>query len=388
MKIKILAFFALTVIIMFANGCGEKMPLPSVQPDPESFGANDTSYIHLDPDWTMSNVGYQAQSMMSPTDITIGEDEYIFVADSANNRVLVLLKSGVVATRQNLNEIEPIAGPTGLDIDRKLNLLMVNGSDTVYVWHQYLNNVGYESVRFNGSMEWQDNVSLRDSILGVHPFYVDSLGNSQFHDIAFGPEEENIVYITDKGNNRIIEINIVESGSVKLNNGQVIPLFKGGYQKDIARYGSGAGTVDNPRGITSDDAGNVYFTQLGGNFLVQKLEKQGNQFIPAFVLYEDPIMDLGRFKGPWDIAIGKENAIFVLDTGDSSRVSKFHNQGAMAGSKADLGLKGLSKARFERATGIAVSRDEIVYLADTRNHRIVRYRYTVSEEDIPDDRQR
>lgn len=365
------------------------MPLPSVQNSPDEFGANDTSYIHLNPDWYAETIGYVPGQSMLPVDIAIGEDDYIFIADNANNRVIAVTKSGQVATHQDLNTIELSKSPVGIDIDTKLNLLVVDGTNTVYVWNQYINNIGIESLLTRGetdtSIIYLDDPALLDSVLRVNPFYVDEDGNSSFQGVAFGPSADNTVFLTDKGNNRIVELKIYLSGAVLLKNGYFHPLFSGMYERDVATYGSGAGTVDNPRGITTDDAGNIYFTQLGGNFFVQKLKKQGDQYISAFTLYEDPIMDLNRFAGPCDIAIGEDDAIFVIDTADSGKVHKFYNKGSRAGIDANLGRKGLSVARFDQPLGIAISEGEIVYVINTGRNRIERYQYSVSDSDLPPD---
>jgi hypothetical protein len=122
---------------------------------------------------------------------------------------------------------------------------------------------------------------------------------------------------------------------------------------------------------------------LGGNFFVQKLKKQGSGYIPGYILYEHPIMDLGRFAGPLDISLGNDDDIFVIDTADSGRVSKFYNKGTNAGFDANLGRSGLVNARFEMGHGIAFSDDLIVYVADADNNRIERYKYSVSETDLP-----
>jgi hypothetical protein len=325
---------------------------------------------------------------MTPVDIAIGEDNYIFIADRENNRILTVTQSGQLVTHQNLDQIEPVESPLGIDINSKLNLLIVNGTNKVYVWNQYINNFGVESVATDttesGELDFSTDVSLIDSIMGIHPFYTDEDESASFQGIAWGPSDDNTVFITDKANNRILKLNVFFSGVVDLhNNPYYHPIFSGIYSENIAEFGSGAGTVDNPRGITCDDDGSVYFTQLGGNFFVQKLKKQGNSFIPAYTLYEDPIMDLNRFLGPLNLALGANDAIFVVDAADSGRVSKFFNRGSKAGRLADLGKKGLVEARFNNPMGIAVSYDEVVYIANTDNHCIERFQFSISDDDLP-----
>ncbi len=395
------------------------MPLPSVRTSIESFGANDTSYIHLTPDWDASTIGYNALNPMTPTDIAIGDDDYIFVADSANGQILTLYKSGILASHQGLNTIEPVPGPIGIDINAKLNLLIVNGTNIIYCWDQYLNNIGasyflrgtsvdsnlifsndYNKIDsliknivdslINGKnpqadLVFSNDVAFFDSTSNIHQYYVDDNVGSSFQGISFGPPADNTVFVTDKGNNRIVKLKLLFSGLVILNNGYPNLTFRAVYDTAIATYGTGAGTVDNPRGIITDDVGNVYFTQLGSNFLVQKLEKQGDQYVSSYTGYEDPIMDLNRFITPYDIALGESDAIFVIDTGDSGRVSKFYNAGDQAGKIANIGRKGLVEARFKRPRGIAISSEEIVYIANTGENRIERFKYTKSDDDIPDD---
>jgi hypothetical protein len=381
-------FFGIYSVLLFLliAGCGEKMPLPSVLNSPESFGANDTSYIHLDPDWTASSMGYFAENPMKPVDIAIGDDGYIFIADENNNRVITVSQSGDLATYQGLNRISPVENPIGIDINSKLNLLIVNGTNTIYVWNQFINNSGILAVAFdtteNGDLNFTSNRSVLDSVLGIVPFYIDEDKNSSFQDVAFGPVGDNTVFVTDKTNNRILKLDLVIRGVVDIGR-HYFPLFNGLFVENIAEFGSGAGTVDNPRSITCDDNGNIYFTQLGGNFLVQKLKQVGNIYRAAFTLYEDPIMDLNRFLGPQDLALGQEDAIFVIDAADDGKVSKFHNKGTQAGKLANLGKNGLVDARFLNPLGIAVSDDEVVYITNTDNHSIERYQHSVSDDDIP-----
>jgi sugar lactone lactonase YvrE len=384
LKIRICFFLCLTLVIGF--GCGKKMPLPTVESSPESFGANDTSYTHLNLTWDAQTIGYDSPNPMTPVDIAIGEDGYLFVADSANNRVITVSASGNIVTNHNLDSIEPVETPLGIDIDSKLNLLIVNGTNTVYVWNQYLNNIGVDSVLTGisdgNNLIFSADAAKIDSILGIHPFYIDENETSKFQGIAFGPSADSSIFVTDKENNRIIELKIKYSGVVKLKNGWMQPTFWGVYEKDIATYGSGAGTVDNPRGITVDENGNIYFTQLGGNFLIQKLTKQGMNYISQFTLYEHPIMDLNRFKGPFDISLDKNENIFVLDT-ESGKAFKFFNKGDKAGQMTNLGRKGLSEATFNFPYSIVISNNDVVYIADTGNHSIERFQFSVSEDDLP-----
>ncbi|MBD3289203.1 hypothetical protein GF337_10395, partial [candidate division KSB1 bacterium] len=288
---------SLFLIVIILGNCGDKMPLPSVTANPESFGANDTLYNKI-ATWNSAELGYLPTQPFTPVDIAIGEDGFIFVADSANNRILTLSESGMIVERENLNTIYPVEHPVGVAIDEKLNLLIVNGTNKIYVWNQYLNNRGVDSIVVDIVADTQfvfsADASKIDSIMGIHLLYTDPDPMSSFQGIAFGPADENTVFVTDKGKNRILMLRMEYSGGVLLSDQTIFPTFSGSYEKDIATFGSGAGTVDDPRGITVDDNGNIYFAQLGGNFFVQKLEPRSTGYASVYTLYEDPIMDLNR----------------------------------------------------------------------------------------------
>jgi hypothetical protein len=380
---------SLILLALLFSACGEKMILPTVVSSPDSFGANDTSYIHLYPDWTASSMGYFPANPMKPVDIALGDDGFIFVADQNNDRVIALSKSGEMLTLQGLDNIKSVNNPVGIDIDSKLNLLIVNGTNKIYAWNQFINISGVKAIAIDttesGRLDFKVDPILIDSVMRIHPIYIDEDENSSFQGVTFGVTEENTVFVTDNrtNSNRILKLNLVISAAVDIGN-RPFPLFKAEFDENIAEGGSGAGTVDDPRSITCDNFGNIYFTQFGGNFLVQKLKLLSNgSFSAAYTLYEDPIMDLNRFISPRDLALGQDDAIFVLDTGDDGKVSKFVNKGTNAGQQANLGKRGLSEARFLNPMGISISDEEIVYITNTDNGTIERYQHSISDDDIP-----
>ncbi len=362
------------------------MPLPVVEQHAEAFGANDTTYTEITPAWDATVLGYQATAPFAPVDIAVGEDGYLFVADSANDRVLVLTQAGTIIRNGGMNRIAPISHPKGLDIDSKLNLLIVNGTNVVYCWNQYINLVGVTEIVTgfgpDSSFVFSADESMIDSVMGIYPVYIDPDPSARFQGIAFGPANKNTVFVTDNGIQRIVQLKLFFGGAVKLANGYLHPLFRCEKSMNVASYGSGAGTVDMPRGITCDHRANIYFTQLSGNFLVQKLAPKGEGYVSAFTLYEDPIMDLNRFQRPFDVALGQNDAIFILDN-EAGTVQKFFNKGSKAGQLVSLGKTGLAIAKFIDAYSVAVDADEIVYIAETGKSRIRRFQYSVSESDLP-----
>ena len=391
---------------LFLLNCEQdKIPLPVSNTDPVAFGANDTNYVELQPIW--DHAGFS-----NPQDIVMGPDGMIFVADEGNDRIVALSKSGEIQTQNGLNAIESIAHPRGVSIDSRLNLLIVNGSNSVYCWNQYLNMKSIDSVAtevlcydaqkkdtvvctfdelieayLNGgyvptqlSLVFEKGTSASDSVKSVYPIYTSKYNDAQFNGVAAAPYGVSYFYVTESTNDNIELLVIYPNLAVKTLSGEVVYYFKAAYAANIASYGSGAGTVDNPQSIVTDDQGNVYFTQFGGNFLVQKLELP--YYTSQYVLYQHQIMDLKRFIAPYDIALDDDNNIFVLDTGEK-KVFKFGNSGAKAGQLLDLGKKGLALTEFDDARGLMVE-NNVVYVVESGMNRIRRFQYSISDSDIPD----
>jgi tripartite motif-containing protein 71 len=73
-----------------------------------------------------------------------------------------------------------------------------------------------------------------------------------------------------------------------------------------------------------------------------------------------------NFLQPTDVAVGKNNLIYVMD-GVNSRVKVFNEKGVF---KFSFGRKGKQKGNFNDPVGITTDSDGRVYVADTRNRRI------------------
>ncbi|MBN1541520.1 hypothetical protein JW992_05200 [candidate division KSB1 bacterium] len=401
-------------VLWLVVGCSqEKYPLPSPQNASTSFGANDTSYIELFPMWDSAQLGVQLEY---PVDIVSGPDGLIFVADEGNDRIVVLTKAGQVQSEGKFARLARVARPRALAIDSKLNLMIANGSDTLYCWNQYLNTVDIDSVAESAvfidtesgnpvTLTWAEliqrlaageefpplvrynfekNDALVEQARQPYPLYVDARRDASFNGVAAGSYGSEQLYISDGNLDRIISLIIVPQRLFRTRQGSIVMHYRALYTGDIATFGTGAGTVDDPRAMTADQRDNIYFTQLSGNFLVQKL--RAPQFEPQYILYQHDIMDLERFVRPFDLALDDANDIFVMDTG-AGQVFKFHNSGSQAGQVSSLGDRGLSTARFEDARGIMVS-GQVVYVVESGKNRIRRFQYSVSEDDLPDDQKK
>jgi len=113
----------------------------------------------------------------------------------------------------------------------------------------------------------------------------------------------------------------------------------------------------DPNGVAVDRAGNIYVAEIGSKNHVRKLGPDG-----TFIAKWAP--DL---YGPRKIAIGPDDAIYVVDSG-RNRMVKFSPDGQVL---ASWGSEGTGDGQFRGVSSVAVdSVNNRVYVADAMNSRI------------------
>jgi len=267
-------------------GCIEKMTLPTSINTNTQFAAGDTTYLLVNPVWD------ETYGFAAPIEISIALDGHIFVADSAASRIFVLDQSGNVLSGygdlNNLNIVDDTAiSPIDVDVDKKMNVYFIDGSDRIYRWSHYWNNVGIESfaaaavfsyiatgdtIRLGYrnpqwfeilnhpewtmiSVEWSNEQTVIDSILLPHVFFEGSWVRNTFADLYYESENnsfsgiaatldsDNYIYAQDHHHNRIIKIILERSQYIKLSNGELVWTHSGTFGQTVIAEGTGAGTV-------------------------------------------------------------------------------------------------------------------------------------------------
>ncbi len=138
--------------------------------------------------------------------------------------------------------------------------------------------------------------------------------------------------------------------------------------------GTGDGQFVSPHGIALAPDGSIYVAD-GDNHRIQKFDQQGN-FVLAFGTpsgADNPQPPMGSFNEPWGIAVGSDGSIYVTDTWNH-RIQKFKPDGTFLqawGTLADTGGKASgAEGNFYGPRGIAIDREGHVLVADTGNKRI------------------
>ncbi|MFQ5751033.1 MAG: NHL repeat-containing protein [bacterium] len=348
---KIILVLSVLLLSLF-SGCGNKIELPT-PPDVRST----TIEQFLPFAWGADALQID---LNAPEDIFTGLDRLLYVADTGNDRVIMLDKAGRV---QGISKA--IAHPMAIGQDSQLNLLIVNGSNFVF----RIDLVDHNHLIAEASIDTVAAAVSSSSFTGV---------------TAFGAT--GVFYVTDINKNRILKFDETD---------QTL--------KPVIFPGTGVGTSNAPTGITSFliPTGNLtsilneqgfIFTQVGEVFKLQWLS--GGNVLPSFspiISPSDNVDFFNHFKEdsrdgiidfmPEDVAVDNSQRIYVIDSKADS-VFVFNRNGEFLKDRNEISIlsfggTGSGEKQFRNPKGIAyldVDDDQVLYVADTGNNRIVRFK--------------
>ena len=423
--------------MIFLMSCLDRFVIPSdiETGGTDQIGAGDTTFLQVNPLWD-NDFGLE-----QPEEISISQDGRIFIADKGNNSILVFDQNGSNPegfeklknlSDRNGNEISPV----DVDIDKKMNVFFIDGSQRIFLWNQFWSEVGINKVSASAmfthtqtgadttaiagtdiwisllndsdwvifEIEWATDQALIDSLMQPHLFYdgKDEMNvyldtyyqsdESQFTGLTAPADDENMVFVTDNYggvNNqyRIVQVDFKHSLILELESGDLVWAYKGQFGGTIKGFGTGAGTVNQPLSIDVDYQGNLYYTQVGNYFPVHmiypNLSGDFAVYTSGFQPEADEIMNSSLFLNALDIALDENKNIYVVDNLNSD-VTVFNSQGDYF-NKAGYGPDSL-KIMLEPCA-VAVDKRGVLYVCDRGNSSIYRYQLSNSlDEDIkPED---
>jgi DNA-binding beta-propeller fold protein YncE len=343
------------LFILGISACTEKFDISEVNSsnNGEIGNIGDTLYIQQSPNWTGFN---------NPQDMIIGNDLFIYVADTDNDRIVMLDIAGQVLGDK------PVKKPIALAQNYKLELLVVADFDTV------INN---QDLTF--SALYKINLVETGHILSNAKLVRLLPQNPKIDPFAFNRTDrfytgvcvfyDNSIYVSRKGpsnsnpvdrDNTIIKLKFTENESM------IVSKIPG-----LEPEGTGILSANKISSLTSFNrkSTDIILTLIGNNsFKVQWLEFVSNQDFEGYLsklgAFSCDLMSVNKFGQPEDVALDEANNIYVADS-EKDSVYKFNIFGDE--------MESFGGAEIMSSPHAVAHHDRTLYVLDTDNNRILRF---------------
>ncbi|MGB1251069.1 MAG: flippase activity-associated protein Agl23 [Candidatus Promineifilaceae bacterium] len=280
---------------------------------------------------TFGESGSAEGQLLNPRNVAVADDGRVYVADTGNHRIQVFNTDGSAAFTIGEFGSEPgqINEPWGLTTDA--NFLYV--ADT---W-----NGRIQKFTLDG-----------DFVMTFGRFEIPaegSLGELQF----YGPRSIDVhdgqLYIMDTGNHRV----------------QIVDT-EGNYISQVGSKGFTLGQFSEPVGLAIDDKGFIYVAEAW-NRRIQQLNEQ----LVGFFEWEVDAWEGNSLDNKPYIALDESNGRVYVTDPEGHQVLIFNTIGEYLGR---FGRFGTDSQSFNLPTGIAVDNDGNVYVVDSANNRVEKFR--------------
>jgi hypothetical protein len=332
MKI-MLSFITVLAILFAALSCSDKASQPGDLPVPGSI-VPDSTYVMVTPAWTEAD----GIPFNRPSDVKIGYDRYIYIADRDNDRVVKLSLAGEFV------ESYAVRYPTQVAQDRALDLLAISDSSVIL----------RRSYREGGDFE---EVFVAPNV--YMPYPIEKEVPAAMYGIAASPFPDKTYLISHWHENSIFRFDSADQ-------------FKG----TQIPPGAGLGKASQPVCVNTFDFSGTYvicYTSGNNYYSAQVVNAQsGDPIIPD----SDSADIYGTtMTGHKDITMDRLGNVFVcFRNKENSEVWKFSRYGVL---QLKFGQDGGPGDRLSGPSGIDVYQN-YVYVADTDNNRIVRFEISTS----------
>ncbi|WP_338552082.1 S-layer homology domain-containing protein [Paenibacillus sp. KS-LC4] len=286
-----------------------------------------------------------------PRGVAVDLGGNVYVADSRNNRIQKLDFSTV-----STGEWKLIGGTLGSGVGQFKNLsdVTLDTSGNIYVADTGNQRIQKLDVSTNSWSEWKKGGGGSGSELGEfkNPYGV-------------AVDESGEVYVADSENHRIQKLD-----------GSAGNWSNWGYVGAVA--GDSLGEFANVTGVATDDEGNLYAADYN-NHRIQKLDILKGEWEEVG---NGEGSGLGEFYEPHGLTVDAYGDIYIADLGND-RIQKLDiTNGAWSEWSKSGGGAGSSLGEFSSPTDVAIDRNNTLYVADFGNHRIQKWVYTIPSAPI------
>ncbi len=340
------------LFLVLVYACTDKFNISEVKiGEPKQNNIGDTLYIQQNPVWEGFN---------QPKDLLIGREPFIYVADTENNRIVMMDIAGRILG------FKEIRRPTVLAQDYQLNLIvcgeLVDPNNTVF---SAVFKIHMVDAHHNIALAKVDTLLPKTSFDYLKPLRkytgICVFSDNSFYVSRTGPNNNNLI---DPDNSVLYFKKKVKSDGTKIDTliGRV-PLLE--------PLGTGLLSANNISSLTSfkNTSRDVIITLTGNNsFKVQWLQyvvsNEFEGYRSKLAPFHSTLLSVNKFGKPEGVALDNSNNIFVADA-EKDSIFKFDSFGeelqSFGGSNL---LKNPHAVQYFNKT---------LYVLDTGNNRIVRF---------------
>jgi hypothetical protein len=361
-------YSSIKIILLVCLFCGcneEKYPIESLpQQEKSANNVSDTLYVKQNPDW----IGFN-----DPEAIIVGNEPLVYVADTYNDRIVMLDLAGRV-----IGYSQKIKRPIAIAQDKRLQLLVCAQFDTTLpgrttmttfgaVYRLNLPAVGHaiaQAVPQRVFCELSDSVRRYTAVATLYNdwYYIARAGRMSSN-ISIDPD--NAILLFSK-------------------NDELISPVTSNFQPN----GTGLYAIDSVMGLATMPTGTsvefVYSQVENRNGVVPFLkvqwiklisEGQTTNYASKFPSIDPSIdfMQINKFKKPRGVALDPSGNLFVVDA-EKDSMYRFNTRGveqySFGGHDDPYGRN------FNEPYSIAYF-DKTIYIADRGNNRICRYKLSI-----------
>lgn len=363
-------FFVVILSILtfgFLVGCGtNETPLPVIPSAEEQFPSLDDAEYVLYVSPLDESRGYDFNQ---PSDIFYGADNLIYVADTGNDRIVMMDIGGQI---QGFSGYIP--HPEAITQNDSLQLLIVNKTNVVYKIDLFAHNHQIDSAPVDTVFEQASEPNRQFTGISVHnrfEYYV------------------TVLDVADSSSN-FVEFSFIYDFNADNTLKGPLPLFVNGTGLFSAIVPTSIVSIRErwlDISATQEVSPAFMFTQTGrtsllnNSFKVQTTTTQINEgdevIVPNTAYINTDFYDPTLYVNPEDMALDRNGFIYVVDAGSPQSPPAFYRFSSTSGNMLQAFIGDGSNGdniTFNNPKGIAVlpaTEDQVVYIADTGNDRIV-----------------
>lgn len=344
------------VLLALGTACTDKPEPPTAAPD-SGQKINDTLYIPVLPALTAG--------LNAPSDICVGHEPFLYIADTGNDRVVMMDLAGRV-----VGASARIPRPVAIAQDGLLDLLVAAELDTT----------------INGSpvtLGAVYRIRLRDS----HHRIADAPVYAVYTEPARPERRFTGVAVLPNNAYLLTRVGPLNTSPFDPDNAVLIMSPQDEFFSPVSSLrpvGNALNSIKNLSGISiiGNNSADFVFTQTDNTmqykaqwlrFFPDPIGDWGQKFDPTQT--HNDFLTVHRFDQPEDVTYDNFGNIFIVDAGKDS-VFRFSSQGR---EQYSFGGTGNGNRQFNQPKGVAFY-DKTLYVADTGNNRIARFRLSTDQQ--------